>query len=320
MHGTTFTDLSSMEILRCAQYDWLNLWFSLRERKAFSASKYFEVCFYEFPKISIFQPEEHSDEESPDGTAQSDRQPPHFSNQETFPGRKSGLRYQDLMEEIKTFTEEIEHSRPPVSRGEMWLELVSTLILALATFATAWSGYQAGLWSNQSSTLFNQAAIKRVESSRISTLAGQFATLDALAFNDWLKASHQGDSELAQAITERFRGEFRQVFEKWLDNKEIEQQASAPNPFALAEYEREAVQESQKLEEQAVELFRRAMEANQYNNAYLLNTVILASVLFFAGISMRLYWLPARITILVLAAAMLAWGIVKITALPVASG
>jgi hypothetical protein len=43
-------------------------------------------------------------------------------------------------------------------------------------------------------------------------------------------------------------------------------------------------------------------------------------VLFFAGISMRLYWLPARITILVLAAAMLAWGIVKIATLPVAAG
>jgi hypothetical protein len=35
------------------------------------------------------------------------------------------------------------------SSADRWLELVSTVLLAVATVATAWSGYQASRWHGE---------------------------------------------------------------------------------------------------------------------------------------------------------------------------
>ena len=46
---------------------------------------------------------------------------------------------------------EREASAPPPPRAERRLELVSVLLLALTTLATAWCGYQAARWSGEQS-------------------------------------------------------------------------------------------------------------------------------------------------------------------------
>jgi hypothetical protein len=47
-----------------------------------------------------------------------------------------------------------------------------------------------------------------------------------------------------------------------------------------------------------------------------LTSVFLASVLFFAGISMRFVWQRMRVTVLVLAGVSLVYGIIRVATLP----
>ena len=58
------------------------------------------------------------------------------------------------------------------SRWDRWeplAEVIATVILALATLATAWSGYQSARWGGEQSTKFSQAGALRTESTRAST-------------------------------------------------------------------------------------------------------------------------------------------------------
>ena len=69
------------------------------------------------------------------------------------------------------------------SRFDRWepvAEVVATIVLAIATLATAWSGYQAARWGGVQSTSYSQAAALRTESVRTSNQAGQLAQIDIL--------------------------------------------------------------------------------------------------------------------------------------------
>ena len=58
------------------------------------------------------------------------------------------------------------------SRWDRWeplAEFIATIILAVATLATAWSGYQAARWGGEQSFLYSRAGALRTESTRAST-------------------------------------------------------------------------------------------------------------------------------------------------------
>ena len=46
------------------------------------------------------------------------------------------------------------------------LEVVATILLAFATVATAWSGYQASRWNGEQALAFSRASALRIESSK----------------------------------------------------------------------------------------------------------------------------------------------------------
>ena len=51
------------------------------------------------------------------------------------------------------------------------LELIATILLAAATVATAWSGYQASRWNGEQAKAFSRAGALRVESAKADSLA-----------------------------------------------------------------------------------------------------------------------------------------------------
>ena len=57
------------------------------------------------------------------------------------------------------------------SRNEGRLELVATVLLALATVATAWSGYQASRWNGEQAKAAARASAARIESVKAEGLA-----------------------------------------------------------------------------------------------------------------------------------------------------
>ena len=54
--------------------------------------------------------------------------------------------------------------------------MIATVVLAVATLVTAWSGYQSARWGGLQSTKFSEANALRIESSRASTIAVQLRT------------------------------------------------------------------------------------------------------------------------------------------------
>ena len=89
------------------------------------------------------------------------------------------------------------------------LELLATILLAIAAVATAWSSYQSSRWSGVQAIDFSRANAARVESTRASTEAGQETQVDVLTFTQWVNAYAVGDTKLSDFYYERFRKEFK---------------------------------------------------------------------------------------------------------------
>ena len=206
---------------------------------------------------------------------------------------------------------------PLTRRQERLLELVATVILALATLGTASSGYQATRWSGVQAADYVTASGARVEATKASTTAGQDRLFDSQVFSQWLNANHAGDAELAAEYQRRFRPEFDPAFEAWLATDPFTNTAGPPGPLYMPEYDSADARRAEELEIQAAALFEAGQQANETSDQYVLNTVFLASALFLAGIAGRFEWRAARIAILVTSAIALGVGILNIVRLPI---
>jgi hypothetical protein len=98
---------------------------------------------------------------------------------------------------------------PPSGGSGERLELLATLLLALATVATAWSGYQASRWNGEQAKAFSRASARRIESARSDSLANAQTQIDVATFTQWVDAFARGETELADFYFKRFRAEFK---------------------------------------------------------------------------------------------------------------
>jgi len=202
-------------------------------------------------------------------------------------------------------------------RWEPVAEVIATLVLAFATLATAWSGYQSARWGGEQSTSYSQAGALRTESVRASNQAGQLTQIDIGLFTNWVNAYAVGEEDLVTFYENRFRDEFKPAFETWIAADPRNNQDAPSSPFALPEYRVSLAEESADLEQQAEEMFSHGEEANQISDNYILNTVILASVLFLSGIASRFKAMAARWVIIVISLAILVYGLFNIFTYPI---
>src|SRR5215467_8689450 len=118
-------------------------------------------------------------------------------------------------------------------------EFTATVLLALTSVVTSWSGYQASLWSGIQATNYNQANALRVESARESTQAGQQVGLDIALFMAWVNAKASSNERLSEFYSQRFRPEFRQFFDAWLGTQPLSNPQAPGTPFDLPGYHTE---------------------------------------------------------------------------------
>jgi len=196
-------------------------------------------------------------------------------------------------------------------------EVIATLVLALATVATAWSGYQAARWGGEQSSSYSQAGALRTESVRASNQAGQLIQIDIGLFTNWVNAFAAGDQQLTGFYENRFRDEFKPAFEAWIATEPVANPDAPSTPFEMPEYRVSAAEESSILEEQAAESFAKGEAANQIGDNYILNTVFLASVLFLGGIASRFKAMSARWVILLFSLGILVFGLYNIITYPI---
>jgi hypothetical protein len=202
-------------------------------------------------------------------------------------------------------------------RTERRFEVVTAILLGVVAVATAWSGYQATRWAGEQSTLYAQASALRVESTRDSTLAGQYKLNDVIIVNNWINAYIQGNTKLANIYQRRFRPELQIAFTAWLATSPFTNPNAPPGPLFMPQYKVSQDALANQLEAQAAKTFDKGQAAKEQGDAYVLNTVFLATVLFLTAIAENFKWNRIRAVILVVAVVMLLFGIYHLVVYPV---
>ena len=219
-----------------------------------------------------------------------------------------------------------ELSEPPEPAGEeeqssgsgRWLELGAVVLLSLATLATAWSGYQAALWSGVQSQRYAQASALRVRADEQSVRGGQLQIGDLVLVNGWFNAIESGNPRLAADYRRRFRPAFRPIFSAWLALHPLTNRRAPPGPTYMPQYHPAPFVASVTLNAQADQLFTEGTAAKTNDDRHILSTVFFAAVLFLAAVSLRLEWRRLRIFVLVFGTIMFLGALAFVLTLPAA--
>ena len=187
--------------------------------------------------------------------------------------------------------------------GRNWVELVATVLLAVATIATAWSGYQSTRWNGEQAKAGARANAVRIESAKAAGLANSQTEIDVATFTQWVNAYAQNQTELADFYFRRFREEFRPAVDAWVATTPLKNPNAPLTPFAMPQYTLEARAEADRLEAEAEVYAGQARESIQRASNYVLGVVLFASALFFAGMSTKLTSLRLRVVMLVIGCA-----------------
>jgi hypothetical protein len=169
-----------------------------------------------------------------------------------------------------------------------WVEVVATVVLALAAVATAWSSYQATRWNGETTKASSRVNALRIEAARAQGLAEGQTQVDIAMFFEWINATASNDPELSDFYTDRFRPEFRPAFDAWLATDPLTSAAAPPSPFAMDEYQLEAGTEAERLDAEAEAMSAAVRRNVQQAGNYILGVVLFSISLFFAGMSTKL--------------------------------
>ena len=175
-----------------------------------------------------------------------------------------------------------------VASGRDRLEVVTTLLLAVAAVATAWASYQATRWNGEQARAGSRTTALRIDAARAAGLAAEQTQVDVALFIQWIDAAANNDAELEDFYVDRFRPEFKTAFDTWIATDPFATPGAPLSPFALDEYQTAASAEAARLD-QAAEQSSATVSVNiQRASNYVLSVVLFSVALFFAGMSTRL--------------------------------
>lgn len=172
--------------------------------------------------------------------------------------------------------------------GSDRVALLATVLLALATVATAWSGYQASRWNGEATKATARGTAARLESTRQSDLANAQTQIDVALFTQWVNAYATGEAQLRDFYFARFRPEFRPALEAWIATRPLKNPRAPLSPFAMPQYRPAARAEATMLQTTADAWAAKARTDVQRSTNYVLGVVLFAAALFFAGMSTKL--------------------------------
>jgi len=168
------------------------------------------------------------------------------------------------------------------------VEIVATVLLALAAVATAWSSYQASRWNGEQAKAFSRGNTARIESTRASGLADAQSQIDVATFTQWANAYALGEKQLADFYFRRFRLEFKPAVEAWIATRPLRNAAAPLTPFAMPEYKLAARAEADRMQTEADAYSAAGRTDVQRATNYVLAVVMFAVALFFAGMTTKL--------------------------------
>jgi hypothetical protein len=175
----------------------------------------------------------------------------------------------------------------PAKRAD-WLEVVATVLLAVAAVATAWSSYQAMRWNGEQARAASRTTALRIEAARADALSDSQTEVDVATFIQWIDATANDDVELQTFYENRFRPEFAVAFDAWLETAPLITPGAPATPFAMDDYATSASIETDRLDTESAASSAIVSRNIQRASNYVLAVVLMSVALFFAGISTKL--------------------------------
>jgi hypothetical protein len=200
------------------------------------------------------------------------------------------------------------------------VELVSTVLLACAAVATAWSSYQASRWNGEQATAASRTNAIRIEAARAQGLAEAQTQVDVATFTQWVDAYAREETELADFYFQRFRAEFKPAVDAWIATRPLRNPDAPLTPFAMPQYKLAAAADAERLDAQAEVSAADVRRNIQRATNYVLGVVLFAVSLFFAGMSTKLVSPRLRLALLALGCTVFAGTLVWVATSPVSFG
>ena len=196
------------------------------------------------------------------------------------------------------------------------MEPIVALLMALTTVGTAWCSYQSAAWTRQSNRLMNEFNALERRAGLLSVQGTQQATIHTAMFMEVLAAKQAGNEQLANFYVERFPPDVRKAYDAWLAQRPFENPKADPHPFVPNLYETRGAREAAELTSKAASNLEKARSAGNVSGQYLANTVLFATVLFFASASGKFEQQRVRSLAFIFAVAVFLFALVRTAMLP----
>jgi hypothetical protein len=207
---------------------------------------------------------------------------------------------------------------PKESPRKKWIEPVTALVMALTTICTAWCSYESAAWTRRSNRLIQEASALDQRAALLEVQGSQALVVHASMFMQLLAAQHAGDEKLAGFYAERFPPDVKKAYQAWLAQKPFENRAADPHPFVPNLYEARGAAEAAEARAAAVQQVTEARSVGNLSGQYLANTVLFATVLFFAGTSGKFEQPRVRLVAAVFGVAVFVFAVTRMLLLPIA--
>lgn len=218
--------------------------------------------------------------------------------------------------EVAHHLSEHKHGAHEPSRAHEILEIIEAIVLAIVAITTAWSGYQAALWTGHQAELYGTSSKLRVQAEGAATTANQERLYNASTVVEWIKAEEAGNQKLAAIFERRMLPEFRPAFDAWKKTDPLNDPNAPAGPQLMGAYHSANTEKAAQLNEEASETFERGNQARERSDDYVRVTVLLATVLLLTAISGRFKTHAVRLGMAGVAALLLCIPLYRILMLP----
>jgi hypothetical protein len=199
-----------------------------------------------------------------------------------------------------------------------WIEPVVAVLMALTTLCTAWCSYKSAAWTRRSNGLMNESNTLERRAALLDVQGSQALIIHASMFMQLLAAQHAGDEKLASFYAERFPPDVKKASEAWLAQKPFENRAADAHPFVPNLYEVRGTADAAAARADSVRRVTEAREAGNRSGQYLANTVLFATVLFFAGTAGKFEQARVRLFAATFGVALFAFAVIRMLLMPAA--
>jgi len=173
-------------------------------------------------------------------------------------------------------------------------EIIITILLSIATLASAWCGYQSDIWDDSEKHLLVESNHLLGESNKNILAANQLRSAHANLTLVYAEHLLKGEKEYCDFLLSHSDSIIQPALIEWQKLDPINNEDAPKTPMYLSSYKNIHEDKAYEFAEKYKEKKAEANNSNKISDKYMLLTVVFAMVLFFGGISGTLKYSKAK--------------------------